>query len=99
MQIARPDINLLADIPGGIETESHLHQRFQKFHITGEWFHFAPEIREFVKEQPELNAPAAPQRHKHDARWRAETWRREVKEKWRQNPIVRPFADAPGAIL
>ena len=55
LQIARPDIKLLAAIPGGLETERQLHQRFQKLWITGEWFHFAPEIQEFVKEQVALN--------------------------------------------
>jgi len=51
MQIVRPDLKLLAYIPGGIETEARLHQRFQKFRIIGECFHLVAEIQEFVKEQ------------------------------------------------
>jgi hypothetical protein len=49
MRTVRPDIKLLADIPGDQETEAYLHQRFREFRITGEWFHYTKEIEDFVR--------------------------------------------------
>ena len=51
MRSARPDIKLLADIPGDEKTEAYLHQRFEAFRIAGEWFHFTKEIADFVKKR------------------------------------------------
>jgi hypothetical protein len=49
MQTTRPDIKLLADIPGDHKTEADLHLRFQEFRIAGEWFRFTKEIEDFLK--------------------------------------------------
>jgi hypothetical protein len=51
MQTTRPDIKLLADIPGGRKTEAHLHERFHEFHIAGEWFRFGMEIQDFLEKE------------------------------------------------
>ena len=51
MRTARPDIKLLGVITGDHKIEAQLHERFQEFHIAGEWFRFANEIRSFAKEE------------------------------------------------
>jgi hypothetical protein len=51
MQVARPDIELLADIPGSKKTEAHLHHRFSQFRIAGEWFRFGDPIQNFLEDE------------------------------------------------
>ncbi len=43
------ELALLATFEGGFEEESRLHRRFAYLRTHGEWFEYAPELREFVE--------------------------------------------------
>jgi T5orf172 domain len=40
---------ILATVPGGMEVESYLHEKFADLRIRGEWFANGAELREFVE--------------------------------------------------
>jgi hypothetical protein len=44
------DTDIVADltIPGSVELETDLHRLFKSYHLSGEWFNYADEIRHFV---------------------------------------------------
>jgi hypothetical protein len=63
LQICNPDELILKGvIPGGKGKEAAIHQRFARFHVRGEWFHYTRELwsfiqREAVEYQPQLHDP------------------------------------------
>lgn len=43
-------ITVLATLPGGIETEQYLHERFAGCRRSGEWFDLTDELRQFIQD-------------------------------------------------
>jgi hypothetical protein len=41
-------LRILGLVPGGYEVESRMHQRFEAYHVKGEWFTLAGELADFV---------------------------------------------------
>jgi hypothetical protein len=50
LQIARPDIRLLGEIPGGKDVQTILRKRFSKDRIWRDWFRLTPEIESVINE-------------------------------------------------
>lgn len=48
LQVGNPfSLELSAIIEGEIEDEKNLHQKFSKYKLSGEWFHYSDEIKKF----------------------------------------------------
>jgi hypothetical protein len=49
LQVASPQqLEFHLTFIGGKKEERELHRRFRPHHVHGEWFHFSPEIKEFI---------------------------------------------------
>lgn len=44
------DLKIIAAMPGSLQLERHLHERFKKLRERGEWFHADPKLLRFIKE-------------------------------------------------
>lgn len=72
LQTSHPDkLHILATLPGSQKTEGRLHERFDRYKVRGEWFHFTPEIRQFInrfghnrKTLRDVPVPAVPSKPK-----------------------------------
>lgn len=48
LQVGNPfSLEISAVIEGNVEDEKRLHQKFDKYKLSGEWFHYSDEIRKF----------------------------------------------------
>ena len=57
LQAGSPDtLSLILALPtvNAADVERHLHHQFKDFRLHGEWFEAAPEILQFVAEQPDI---------------------------------------------
>lgn len=51
LSVALPGgITILAALPGNKETEAYLHDKFANHRLSGEWFTFSEEIRDFIRD-------------------------------------------------
>jgi hypothetical protein len=51
MQVGCPwPMTIVGMVPGSYPLESELHKRFKVHRLDGEWFRYAPEIKQFVRE-------------------------------------------------
>lgn len=44
------ELQLMHDMPGKLEDEFKLHERFRHLHIRGEWFRREPELLDYIEE-------------------------------------------------
>src|ERR1700722_19951266 len=77
LQTGNPEkLNLLLELPGSLEDEELLHQRFENYRIRGEWFHPAHTLLQFIEKADALAERAIVQPPRSRTRSKYSWWKR-----------------------